>query len=263
MFRRRNTSRHPDQAADGPYHDTSPARNAPQSHAAMPSPRVPGGYGASTAVERAGVPATPTKPELPKRVSELAMVGPAKRSAEPVVDRDMTRKLTVGREIILTGEISTCDSLLVDGMVEARLRDCRAITISATGAFKGSAEIESADIAGNFEGDLIVRGRLKVRATGFIRATVQYAELEVEPGGRITGNIEPMDTEPSGSDSEASAYAADAGPSLTVRHVTPNPEPDGDEPPVDADGPPKTDTGPAQGELPEPAPAMRAAETHG
>ena len=224
---------------------------------------MPGGYGTSAAVERGGVAATPTKPELPKRVSELAMVGPAKRPAEPIAERDMTRKLTVGREIILTGEISTCDSLLVDGMVEARLSDCRAITISSSGTFKGSAEIESADIAGNFDGDLIVHGRLKIRATGFISGTVRYTELEVEPGGRVTGSMEPLDSEPAGS--EASDYSADASPSLTVRHMAPDPDPAGDEPPVEEERSPDATPSPssAQGELPDPAPAMRAAETHG
>ncbi|MGZ0247735.1 MAG: bactofilin family protein, partial [Alphaproteobacteria bacterium] len=64
------------------------------------------------------------------------------------------KKLIVGREIELSGNISACDKLVVEGRVEAELQDCRQIEIAATGTFKGSAAIDMAEISGNFEGTL-------------------------------------------------------------------------------------------------------------
>lgn len=102
------------------------------------------------------------------------------------------KKLIVGRDIFLNGEIRTCDSLVVEGRVEAVLSDCRAIDIAQSGEFKGSAEIESADISGRFDGDLIVRQRLTIRATGKILGKIRYGQLEVERGGVISGTLEAL-----------------------------------------------------------------------
>ena len=57
--------------------------------------------------------------------------------------------------------------------------------IAESGLFKGSVEIDEADIGGRFEGDITVRGTLKVRASGRITGTIRYGQLEVEQGGRL------------------------------------------------------------------------------
>jgi cytoskeletal protein CcmA (bactofilin family) len=106
------------------------------------------------------------------------------------------RKLIVGRDISLSGEIAACDVLVVEGTVEARLRDGRNIEISETGLFKGSVEIDEADIAGRFEGEITVRGRLKVRAGGRIQGSIRYGELEVEAGGQLSGDIQVIGAQP-------------------------------------------------------------------
>lgn len=120
-------------------------------------------------------------------------------AAAPSAGIDQQRRLTVGRDISLSGEISSCDVLVVEGTVEAKLRDGRNIEIAEAGLFKGSVEIDEADIAGRFEGDILVRGRLRVRSTGRIHGSIKYGELEVEAGGRLIGDIQSVDTaSPSG-----------------------------------------------------------------
>ncbi|MBP2300324.1 polymer-forming cytoskeletal protein [Azospirillum picis] len=100
------------------------------------------------------------------------------------------RRLIVGRDISLSGEIGSCDVVVVEGTVEAKLRDGRSVEIAETGLFKGSVEIEEADIAGRFEGDIIVRGRLTVRATGKITGSIRFGELAVDAGGQLIGDIQ-------------------------------------------------------------------------
>ncbi|MDJ0937984.1 MAG: polymer-forming cytoskeletal protein [Kiloniellales bacterium] len=100
------------------------------------------------------------------------------------------KKLIVGREICLSGEIKTCDQLVVEGKVEATLTDSRRLEIASTGFFKGSASIQEADISGRYQGDLTVIGCLKIRATGSVEGEVRYGELEVERGGRLAGTVE-------------------------------------------------------------------------
>ena len=99
------------------------------------------------------------------------------------------KKLIVGREIELSGNISACDKLVVEGRVEAELQDCRQIEIASTGTFKGSAAIDMAEISGNFEGTLTARDILIVRSTGRITGTVRFGKLEIERGGEVVGDI--------------------------------------------------------------------------
>ncbi|HEY8904927.1 MAG TPA: polymer-forming cytoskeletal protein, partial [Rhodoferax sp.] len=61
-------------------------------------------------------------------------------------------KLIVGPNIKLKGvEITDCDTLFVEGLVEATM-DARLMEIAEPGAFKGSAEIDLAEIRGHFDG---------------------------------------------------------------------------------------------------------------
>ena len=99
------------------------------------------------------------------------------------------RRLVVGREITLSGEITHCDMLVVEGSVEAHLTDCRQIDIAESGFFKGSMTIEEAEVRGRFEGDLIVRKRLLIKSTGRVVGTIRYGQLEIERGGQIVGEI--------------------------------------------------------------------------
>lgn len=99
------------------------------------------------------------------------------------------RVLTVGNDILLKGEIATCDRLVIEGKVDATLNDVHTVEISETGSFKGSADIEDAEISGLFEGDLVVRNRLVIYASGKVRGKITYGEIEIERGGELTGEI--------------------------------------------------------------------------
>lgn len=102
------------------------------------------------------------------------------------------RKLTIGPGINMSGEIESCDHLIVEGTVEAALRGASFLEIEETGTYYGSVEISEAIIAGRFEGDLSVDGRVTIRSTGVVTGTISYKELEVESGAVIDGRITPL-----------------------------------------------------------------------
>jgi cytoskeletal protein CcmA (bactofilin family) len=45
-------------------------------------------------------------------------------------------------------------------------------------------------VRGRFEGNLVVRKRLFIRATGRVSGTIRYGQLEIERGGQISGDIQ-------------------------------------------------------------------------
>lgn len=100
------------------------------------------------------------------------------------------KKLIVGRDIFLSGEITACDLVVVEGKIEATLRNSSAVEIAESGIFKGTAEIERAEVSGVFEGDLTVRERLIVRRSGRVKGKLRYGSIQIEPGGEISGAVE-------------------------------------------------------------------------
>ena len=110
-------------------------------------------------------------------------------SASASAEQESGSKLTVGPNIKLKGvEITDCDTLVVEGFVEATMNS-RVIQIAEQGAFKGSAEIEIAEIRGEFNGNLTVRQKLVIYATGKVTGTIRYGKLVVEEGGQLSGEI--------------------------------------------------------------------------
>jgi len=147
----------------------------------------------------------PKRPEMaPVTMPSAAGTGPTPVAA-PRRSETEHRKLIVGREIALSGEITSCDRLVVEGSVEANLANCRDIDIAESGLFKGSASIDDAEIRGRFEGTLTVRKRLHIRSTGKVVGTVRYGQIEIECGGQLSGDVQML----------VSSEPASATPSLT------------------------------------------------
>ena len=201
MFSRKKT-----EAEDRKMADASDDLGIPMKPARPPGP------GASAPVRPPTIPPrapdlvratdVPRAPEVPRRPGDS---GSQLRPSEAEV-----RKLIVGREITLSGEITSCDKLIVEGSVEANLTNCRDVDIAESGLFKGSASIEDAEIRGRFEGNLVVRKRLLIKASGRVSGTIRYGQIEIECGGQISGDIQ---AQPSAEPSEtiidvASARAA-------------------------------------------------------
>jgi cytoskeletal protein CcmA (bactofilin family) len=110
-------------------------------------------------------------------------------SSTPASQDEDSRVLIVGGGMRLKGEITACDRLVVEGHVEASLNEAHAVVIRSNGRFVGSCEVEEAEIGGVYEGNLTVSRRLTIRASGQVEGEICYGEIELERGGRISGNL--------------------------------------------------------------------------
>ncbi len=121
-----------------------------------------------------------------------ASAAPAPAAAvqpKPVASEGTGSKLTVGPNIKLKGvEITDCDTLVVEGTVEATM-DSRVIQIAEQGAFHGTAEIDIAEIHGEFDGTLTVREKLVIFSTGKVSGKIRYGKVVIEEGGQLSGEI--------------------------------------------------------------------------
>jgi cytoskeletal protein CcmA (bactofilin family) len=149
--------------------------------------REPDSYGqrnstSPNAAAASGAPATVTT------VSSTPVASAA--SSSPASGPEGESKLTVGPNIKLKGvEITDCDTLVVEGSVEATM-DSRVIQISERGSFKGSADIDIAEIRGQFDGNITARQKLVIYSTGKVTGRVRYGKVVIEEGGQLSGEVE-------------------------------------------------------------------------
>lgn len=108
----------------------------------------------------------------------------------PGMEQARRRTMIVGREVRLSGDIKSCNRLVVEGLVEATLHDCHDMEIAESGLFRGKASSAQAQIRGRFEGELVVSKRLLIRASGHVSGTISYAEIEIERGGKVLGTVQ-------------------------------------------------------------------------
>lgn len=187
---------------------TASQRSAPGSGSGFDAPRRPAASATlASSAQSAGrsprsdvpsAPAAPAAPEIPAAT-------------------DSSKKLVVGREIRLKGEVTSCDILVVEGSVELSLTDARQIQVAGSGLFVGKVEVDEADIAGRFDGELTVRDRLIVRSGGRVTGRVRYGSIVVEAGGQIAGEVGSLAGEDTradtkvGGESESSWNESDTG----------------------------------------------------
>ena len=155
------------------------------------------------------------RPEIAKRPSAELPKAAVQATAQATASGNRSeghpeaKVLMIGREISLSGQITACDRVIVEGKVEAQLTDSRFVEVSETGQFKGSAEVEEAEIRGRFEGRLSVRGRLLIRGSGKVSGEIAYGQVEIECGGEISGTVQTVaaGARPASASSSSSAAA--------------------------------------------------------
>ncbi len=139
--------------------------------------------------------ASATPPSInPAMVSQLDKVarhaeGIRKPAEAESKTESQHRKLTVGPGIRLKGEITDCDTFVVEGHVEVSAK-ARLIEIAETGTLIGDIEVKTADVSGRFDGSLNANERLMIRSTGRVSGKIRYDIIAIEFGGRISGDVE-------------------------------------------------------------------------
>jgi cytoskeletal protein CcmA (bactofilin family) len=148
------------------------------------------------------------KPELPKAESPRTDTA---QSVKPAAEESVS-KLIVGPDIKLKGaEITDCDTLVVEGRVEAAM-ESRVLQIAEIGVFDGKAAVDTAEIRGRFDGELTVRKQLVIRATGHVSGKIRYGKLSIEEGGELSGDIGAIGPAPASPDNRPAFVAKASTP---------------------------------------------------
>ena len=130
----------------------------------------------------------------------------------------------VGRGTRITGEITDCFRLEIQGVVEGTIV-ADALVIHAGGSVTGRLQANHAEVHGNFNGQLQIAELLDVRSTGRVEGELAYGKLAVAMGGHISGNVTTpeathllVSSEPSPSEQPAIAPNAAITPNYENRY---------------------------------------------
>lgn len=141
-----------------------------------------------------------TKPGLTTGAQPLITPAPAPAVTKPADNKEKAaaaetaigNRLIVGPDVKLRGaEIEDCDTLIVEGRVEATL-DSHIIRIAEQGSFNGKVSVDTAEIHGRFDGELTTRGQLFIHATGHVSGKIRYGKILIEEGGQISGDVQAL-----------------------------------------------------------------------
>tara|TARA_B100002051_G_C16551076_1_gene542599 strand:+ start:64 stop:522 length:459 start_codon:yes stop_codon:yes gene_type:complete len=109
---------------------------------------------------------------------DLGVFRPAKGSA----------KVLIGNGVNFKGEITNADEVQVEGKAEVTLNTDN-LVVGSQGELTGNIESCNADIWGNVDGDMKISGTLTVQEQGVVSGSIEYQNLHIKLGGKITGEI--------------------------------------------------------------------------
>jgi cytoskeletal protein CcmA (bactofilin family) len=136
---------------------------------------------------------------------------PVKTTTAPI------EQATIGRSLIIKGEISGSEALYIDGRIEGKitLTDHR-VTIGRNGIVQADINAREVVVMGKVTGNIECSDRVDIRSEGVVNGNVATTRISVEDGAVLKGGIQVKSGEQKQQNQpQAQAKAAEAPKSLT------------------------------------------------
>ena len=106
-----------------------------------------------------------------------------------------TEELTVIPENTkLEGHVEALGKVVVYGSFMGTVK-CSTLEVCKGSSVSAKAEVETAAIGGDFEGEMICNGRLHITSTGTAKGRLLYRSLFVELGGSLECTVSKLESE--------------------------------------------------------------------
>ena len=175
-------------------------------------------------------PATPGRPAEPERPTTMTTATTAPVSSmsmnEPAaVPRPVTTttsdQATIGKSLVIKGEVTGSESLYIDGRVEGSINlSGNRVTIGRNGVVSANINAREIVVLGKVRGNLTASDRVDIRSDGSLTGDVVAARISIEDGAFFKGGIDirKAGTKPDGRPEEVKSVAAAAPePAIAAR----------------------------------------------
>jgi cytoskeletal protein CcmA (bactofilin family) len=110
---------------------------------------------------------------------------PVKTSSAPM------EQATIGRSLVIKGEISGAESLFVDGRIEGTVNiPEHRVTVGRNGVVTADVNAREVVIMGKVHGNIICSDRLDIRSEGSVTGDVVVQRISVEDGAILKGSVQ-------------------------------------------------------------------------
>lgn len=144
--------------------------------------------------------------------------GPAKdaprksNTATVRVMRAGSEDIVVGENSSLEGSFETQGSMFVDGSLTRADLKTSLLSIGTSGSVEGNAAVSRAEIAGSFDGQLMVSGEVILRSTSHVTGEIQCGKLISHRGATVKAHVTVLEDE-----ADLGELAEDGKPLRTLR----------------------------------------------
>jgi len=141
-------------------------------------------------------PQTPARPAEPDRPTSSTPSAPAMSpmSAEPAprpVATTTADQATIGKSLVIKGEVTGSESLYIDGRVEGSINLAgNRVTIGRNGVVAANINAREIVVLGKVRGNLTASDRVDIRSDGSLTGDVIAARISIEDGAFFKGGID-------------------------------------------------------------------------
>jgi cytoskeletal protein CcmA (bactofilin family) len=116
----------------------------------------------------------------------VAAIEQVVRSSAPNSDQ-----ATIGKGLVLSGEITGTESLFIDGKVEGSINlPGNRVTVGRNGKVNANIDAREIVVMGNVRGNVSASDRVDIRAEGALTGDVAAARISIEDGAYFKGGID-------------------------------------------------------------------------
>jgi|SRR5581483_4474942 len=121
----------------------------------------------------------------PKTPAPSTSYTPVKTVAPP------TEQTTIGRSLVIKGEITASEPIYIDGKIEGSLQvSDQRVTVGRYGSVSANISAKEVVIMGSVKGNIQCTDRLDIRSEGSLVGDVVSQRISVEDGAVLKGNVE-------------------------------------------------------------------------
>lgn len=120
------------------------------------------------------------------------------RPAEPVRDSLRSGEVaTIGKSVVVKGELSGSEDLVVDGEVEGSIAlRGQSLTVGPNGRVHANIEARNVIVHGRVDGDIHATDRVELRKSASLSGDISTARISIEDGAFFKGTIDIQKPEP-------------------------------------------------------------------
>lgn len=170
-------------------------------------------------------PGTPGRPGTPEPEQRPVMsTPPAPAMGEPAAPRPVSTtttadQATIGKSLVIKGEVTGSESLYIDGRVEGSINLAgNRVTVGRNGVVAANINAREIVVLGKVRGNLTASDRVDIRSDGSLTGDVVAARISIEDGAFFKGGIDiRKGAQAGGQKEEAKSTAAAAEPAVAAR----------------------------------------------